>query len=104
MKQSENKINARYHVYILECADNTLYTGITNDLDKRVLAHNSSKTGAKYTRSRRPVVLRYSRRFNSKSEALKKEAALKNLTRQEKLALILVKPKLRRPKAKILKK
>ncbi len=74
-----------YHIYILRCADGTLYTGSTNDLDKRIAAHNGSKAGARYTRSRRPVILAYSERFDTKSEALKREAALKKLPRPEKL-------------------
>ena len=76
-----------YYVYILECADNTLYIGSTNNLEKRVLAHNTAKNGAHYTKIRRPVVLKYSEKFQSKSEALKREHALKKLSRAEKLAL-----------------
>ena len=77
-----------YYVYILECADATLYTGYTNDLKKRVNAHNGSKSGAKYTRARRPVVLRYTERFRTLSNALKRERELKNLPREQKLALL----------------
>jgi putative endonuclease len=76
-----------YYVYILECNDKTLYVGSTNDVDKRVAAHNAGK-GAKYTRGRRPVVLRYSESFATKGEALKREAALKRLSRKEKLSLL----------------
>jgi putative endonuclease len=76
-----------YFVYILECADKTLYIGITNDLKKRVMAHNTSKTGAKYTKARRPVVLKYSEKVRTRSAALKREYALKQLSRQEKLKL-----------------
>lgn len=61
-----------YFVYILECADTTLYIGSTNNINKRIEAHNSSKTAAKYTRVRRPVVLKYFESFETKSEALKK--------------------------------
>ncbi len=79
---------AKYFVYILECVDGTLYTGITNNLEKRMLAHNSKGVGAKYTRSRRPVVLKYSESLGSKSGALKKEIEIKKLTRAQKLLLI----------------
>ena len=77
-----------YYIYILECSDKTLYTGSTNDLEKRVLAHNTSKTGAKYTKVRRPVVLRYSEKFRTKSKALRRECAIKKLTRKEKLTML----------------
>lgn len=73
-------------LYIVECADNTLYTGITNDLNKRVKAHNDG-TGAKYTRGRGPVVLRYAERCKDHSDALRKELQLKKLTREEKRKL-----------------
>ncbi len=76
-----------YYVYILECADLTLYIGSTNNIEKRIVAHNSSKTGAKYTKARRPVILKYSESLETKSEALKREHELKKLTRQEKLKL-----------------
>lgn len=76
-----------YFVYLLRCRDGTLYCGSTNNLERRVKAHNSGK-GAKYTRARRPVSLVYSEELPSKSEALRREAALKKLTRQQKLALI----------------
>ena len=77
-----------YHLYILKCADKTLYTGITVDLVRRVKEHNSSKLGAKYTRTRRPVKLVYSRKFRNRSAALKAEAKLKKLSRSEKLKLL----------------
>lgn len=76
-----------YFVYILECADLTLYIGSTNNIEKRIVAHNSSKAGAKYTKARRPVILKYSESFETKSDALKREHELKKLTRQEKLKL-----------------
>jgi len=72
--------------YLLRCADDTLYCGITNDLDKRLAAHNAGE-GAKYTRGRRPVYLVYSETCADKSAALKRERQIKHLTRQEKLAL-----------------
>lgn len=75
------------YAYIVECADGTLYSGWTNDLEKRVAAHNAGQ-GAKYTRSRRPVTLKYYEEFDDKNEALRREAALKKLSRAEKLKLI----------------
>ncbi len=77
-----------YYVYILECADATLYIGSTNNMAKRLLAHNTSKIGAHYTKTRRPVILKYSEQFETKSEALKREYALKKLSRAEKLLLL----------------
>lgn len=74
-------------VYILECADGTLYTGWTNCLEKRLAAHNSGR-GAKYTRSRRPVRLVYWEEVPDRSVALSREAAIKALSRKEKLLLI----------------
>ncbi len=77
-----------YFVYILECADQTLYVGSTNNISKRVEAHNSSKTGARYTRGRRPVTLRYVEDCLTKSAALKREHELKQFTRLQKENLI----------------
>jgi putative endonuclease len=77
-----------YCLYILKCADGTLYTGITVDLPRRVKEHNSSKLGAKYTRARRPVKLVYSKKFSSRSDASKEEFRIKKLSRQEKLQMI----------------
>ncbi len=77
-----------FYTYILECADKTLYTGYTNNLEKRLVEHNISKLGAKYTKARRPVILKYSESFATKSEAMKREIQIKKLTRQEKLELI----------------
>ncbi len=74
-------------VYILKCNDDTLYTGWTNNLEKRIKAHNESK-GAKYTKYRTPVELVYYEVFETKSEALKREYEIKKLTRQQKLDLI----------------
>ncbi len=76
-----------YFVYILQCNDNTLYTGITTDLERRVKEHNHSKIGAKYTKARRPVKLIYSKEFANRSEALVEEARIKKLSRSEKLDL-----------------
>lgn len=77
-----------YFVYILECADKSLYTGFTNDLTKRVKAHNESKTGARYTKARRPVVLKYAEEYKTAGEALSREAEIKQMTREEKLKLL----------------
>ena len=74
-------------VYILECNDGTLYTGWTNDVDKRLKAHNEGK-GAKYTRGRRPLKLVYIENLESKSEALTRENKIKAMTRNEKKQLI----------------
>jgi putative endonuclease len=74
------------YTYILKCADGTLYTGWTNDLARRLAAHNSGK-GAKYTKSRLPVELYYFEQFETKEEAMKREAAIKKLTRAEKIRL-----------------
>lgn len=74
-------------VYILRCGDGTLYTGCTNDLPRRLEAHQSGK-GAKYTRSRPPVELVYREEAADKSAALRREIAVKRLSRREKLALI----------------
>ena len=76
-----------YTVYILECADGTLYTGITNDLEGRIAAHNSG-AGAKYTRGRVPVVLVYNETCTDRSEALKREQKIKRMTRENKLKMI----------------
>jgi putative endonuclease len=77
-----------WHIYLLLCADNSYYTGITTDLDRRLLEHNSSIKGAKYSRIRRPVTLKYSETVATRSEALKREYAIKQLTHQQKAALI----------------
>lgn len=76
-----------YLVYILRCGDGTLYTGSTNDLPRRLRAHQAGR-GAKYTRSRLPVELVYQEPAADRSAALRREAAIKALTRGEKLALI----------------
>ncbi len=76
-----------YFVYILRCADDSLYTGITTDPERRIKAHNAGK-GAKYTRSHRPVTLAYLERLPDKSAALKREAQIKKLSRAEKEKII----------------
>ena len=75
------------YIYILRCCDGSLYTGWTNDLSRRVAAHQAGK-GGKYTRARLPVELVYSERFDTKSEAMRREWEIKQLTREEKLKLI----------------
>ncbi|MCX6754303.1 MAG: GIY-YIG nuclease family protein [Candidatus Nomurabacteria bacterium] len=77
-----------YFVYILECADQTLYTGSTNDLKKRMHKHNNLKSGAHYTKIRRPVVLKYSEEFNTYKEVRAREAEIKRMKREEKIELI----------------
>jgi len=74
-------------VYIVKCSDETLYTGWTRNIEARLMAHNSG-TGSKYTRSRLPVILMYWEMLETKSDALKREAAIKKLTRKQKLKLI----------------
>jgi len=79
----------KYYVYILECADGTLYTGSTQgSLEDRVHKHNHTKAGAKYTRARRPVVLRYSEECDSFATARAREAEIKRLKKPAKLALL----------------
>lgn len=75
------------YVYILRCGDNTLYTGWTNNLEKRIEAHSSGK-GAKYTRARLPVKLVYFEEFDEKKSAMKREYEIKQLSREKKLKLI----------------
>ena len=78
------------YTYILECSDGTLYTGWTNNLEKRLKMHNSGK-GAKYTKTRLPVTLVYYEEFASKQEAMSREFHIKQLTRIQKLRLIAAK-------------
>ena len=81
-------LKASYCVYILRCSDDTLYTGIALDVEKRLLEHNSSSKGAKYTHSRRPVTLEYSEICVNKSTALKREMGIKKMSRLQKNILI----------------
>ncbi|MEF9958895.1 MAG: GIY-YIG nuclease family protein [Niameybacter sp.] len=76
-----------HFVYIVKCSDETYYTGYTNNIEKRLKAHNEGK-GAKYTRARLPVRLIYQETYENKSEALKREYAIKQLTRSKKEVLI----------------
>lgn len=75
------------YTYIVKCRDNTYYTGWTKDLDRRMKAHNSG-TGAKYTRSRRPVCLVYYEAYGTKEEAMRREREIKRMSRKEKEKLI----------------
>lgn len=75
------------YTYIVECCDGTLYTGWTNNLEKRIKAHNDGK-GAKYTKARRPVVLKYYEMFSTKEEAMRRESQIKKMSKQEKKRLI----------------
>ncbi|MCD7946850.1 MAG: GIY-YIG nuclease family protein [Oscillospiraceae bacterium] len=84
---TESDCRMEYTVYMLRCADGTLYTGITNDLTRRIAVHNSGK-GAKYTRGRLPVKLVYSAPCPNKSEALRMELVIKRMNRREKEALL----------------
>jgi putative endonuclease len=77
-----------YTVYILECADGTLYTGVTTDMPRRLTEHNEGTKGAKYTKARRPVRLVYQEACASRSDAQKREYALRILPRAEKQAII----------------
>lgn len=83
-----------YILYIVRCADRTLYTGITTDIERRMHEHNTSPKGARYTRSRRPVTLVYSQRYRTRSTASWAEAAMKRMTRQEKLRMVRLSRKL----------
>lgn len=76
-----------WHVYILRCADDTLYTGVATDVVRRVEEHNGSPKGAKYTKSRRPLALVHAETFPTRSAACAREAAIKKLSRDEKLRL-----------------
>lgn len=76
------------YTYILKCSDGTLYTGWTNDLEKRLKAHNAGN-GSKYTRARRPVELVYYEEYADRLDAMRREYAIKQLSREEKLKLIM---------------
>ena len=85
--EKERGMEKKYYIYMLRCADGSLYTGWTTDPEKRAAAHNAGK-GAKYTRSRRPVELVYSEAFDDKIAAQRREYAIKQLSRREKEKLI----------------
>ena len=88
MGSGPEALSAGWWVYILRCSDGTLYTGCTTDVEKRLAAHNNGR-GAKYTRGRGPVTLVYREACGSRSAALRREAAVKRLSRAEKLELLL---------------
>ncbi len=75
------------YTYVVRCSDGSLYTGWTNDLEKRILAHNEGK-GAKYTKTRRPVELIYYEEFPTKEEAMSREWKIKHMSRKQKLKMI----------------
>ncbi len=81
-----------YFIYILECSDKSLYTGITKDMNKRLDEHNNSFKGAKYTKARRPVKLLYKESSDNRSTASKREYEIKKFTRLKKLELIKTAP------------
>jgi putative endonuclease len=78
-----------WFVYMLRCADNSLYTGVTTDVERRVVEHNAKKSVTKYTRVRQPVSVAYQEKAESRSEACKRESQLKKLTKKDKEALVL---------------
>ena len=75
-----------HYIYIVECSDKTLYTGYTNNLEKRIKAHNGNR-GAKYTRGRTPVILKYFEIFENKSDAIKREIQIKKMKKSKKQLL-----------------
>jgi putative endonuclease len=84
----QKKPNTDWFVYILNCGDGSLYTGITTDLQRRLDEHNDSKLGARYTRARRPVELLWFEQHDSRSDAAIREAEIKKLDRQQKIGVI----------------
>jgi putative endonuclease len=86
----KTKADKKWYVYILKCADNTLYTGVTTDLERRVNEHNHSPLGAKYTKPRRPVNLIYKETHTNRSEATKREVELKKMPKAEKQRLFAI--------------
>ncbi len=86
MKTSDKKL---WFVYLLRCINNSLYCGVSNDLDKRLRQHNGEIAGgAKYTRANGPCVLAYQEQVKDRSTALKRECEIKSMTRDEKLTLL----------------
>ena len=88
MRLEEVKEKEMHWIYIVECSDGTYYTGYTRNVEKRIKEHNESKKGAKYTRCRRPVVLRYAESFESRQAACRREYEIKQLSRVKKEELI----------------
>ncbi|WP_418281855.1 GIY-YIG nuclease family protein [Halorubrum sp. DTA98] len=82
-----NQQSSTHHVYVIECADGSLYTGYTTDVERRVAEHDAGE-GAKYTRGRTPVTLRYTESFDSRSAAMSREHEIKSLRRREKQRLV----------------
>lgn len=76
-----------HYIYMIECSDGSLYTGYTNDLEKRIKTHNDKK-GAKYTRGRTPVILKYYEEFDNKVDAMKRESQIKKMRKEKKLKLL----------------
>ena len=90
-KKNNNRVQLlliMYYVYILECSDKSLYVGWTNNLEKRIYSHNHAKSGAHYTKIRRPVKLKYFKKFRLLSKSRKRENEIKSWTRKKKLELI----------------
>ena len=87
VRMEKNNLRERNYVYLLRCADDSLYCGWTTDLEGRIAAHNNG-TGAKYTKSRRPVELVYFEEYENRHEALSREWHIKRLRRKEKLLLL----------------
>jgi putative endonuclease len=85
--RSRNTLTTLWHLYLLECADGSLYTGVTTDVERRLAEHNSGK-GARYTRSRLPVIMVASRAVGSRSQALRAEFAIKQLEREQKIEAV----------------
>ena len=79
---------SNWWIYILQCNDGTLYTGITTDVERRLDEHNNSNKGAKYTRNKRPVLLTYTEQSENRSTASKREYQIKKMSRKDKLKLI----------------
>lgn len=77
----------KFFIYILECCDKSLYVGCTNNLEKRLFQHNNSKSGAHYTKIRRPVILKYSEELQTLQQARKRESEIKRWRREKKLKL-----------------
>ena len=82
------QIKKKWYLYVVKCNDLTLYTGITTDVNRRILEHNNTRKGAKYTRSRRPVALKFTCEYENRSQATKAEIKFKKLTRKQKLKYI----------------
>ena len=81
-------MKGKWYLYVLRCSDQSLYTGVTTDLDRRLREHNETKRGAKYTRTRRPVELVWTKEYKSRSEAQKAEYSFKKLFHKEKWEVI----------------